>query len=210
MKRLAAGLSLAAALLWSTGVGLAQDSGTQRDQDPQQGYGSQQGYDSQRDNGSPGDYGTQRNRGDWGRDRGRFQRVNLEGRWVAEGRDADFRPDRGDFRGGGMRGMLLPGVIRIDQRPSMVRVTDARHRTLQEILIDRRFDPRDQGRFDSQSLTGSWRGSSLVVQSTGPRGGAITQTFALQDRGRTLVVRTKREGGNAARTVEFTRGYHRA
>ncbi|HYR52107.1 MAG TPA: hypothetical protein VET83_05780 [Candidatus Dormibacteraeota bacterium] len=204
MKRLAAGLSLAAALLWSTGVGLAQDSGTQRDPDSQQGYGSQ------RDHGSPGNYDTQRNRGDWGRERGRFQRVNLEGRWVAEGRDADFRPDRGDFRGGGMRGMLLPGVIRIDQRPSMVRVTDARHRTLQEILINRRFDPRDQGRFDSRSLTGSWRGSSLVVQSTGPRGGAITQTFALQDRGRTLVVRTKREGWNAARTVEFTRVYHRA
>jgi len=204
MKRLAAGLSLAAALLWSTGVGLAQDSGTQRDPDSQQGYGSQ------RDHGSPGNYDTQRNRGDWGRERGRFQRVNLEGRWVAEGRDADSRPDRGDFRGGGMRGMLLPGVIRIDQRPSMVRVTDARHRTLQEILINRRFDPRDQGRFDSQSLMGSWRGSALVVQSTGPRGGAITQTFALQDRGRTLVVRTKREGWNEARTVEFTRVYHRA
>lgn len=209
MKRLAAGLSLAAALLASTyaGVAMAQNYGTQRDNT------------SQRDNASQGDYGTSRDRGSWGRDRNRFQGVNLDGRWVAEGREADFSPDRGDFRGGGMRGMLLPGVISIDQRPSMVRVSDARHRTLQDILIDQRFDPRDQGRFDPrsdqgrfdpQNLSGHWRGSTLVVESTGPRGATITQTFALENRGRTLVVRTKREGWNSARAVEFTKVYHRA
>ena len=170
-----------------------------------QDYGTQRDRFSQRDYGSQGDNGYGWGRGGWGR-----QRVNLEGRWVAEGRDADFRPGRGDFGGGGMRGMLLPGVIRIDQKPRMVQITDARHHTLQEIMIDRRFDPRDQGRFDPQNLSGHWRGSTLVVQSTGPRGASITQTFALENRGRTLVVRTKREGWNAARTVEFTKVYHRA
>ena len=204
MKRLAAGLSLAAALMAFTGVAMAQDYGTQRDR------GSQRDYDSQRDYGSQGDNGNGWDRGSWGRDRGRFQRVNLEGRWVAEGRDADFRPGRGDFGGGGMRAMLLPGFIRIDQMPRMVRVTDARHRLIQEILIDRRFDPRDQGAFDSRNLSGHWRGSTLVVESTGPRGATITQTFALENRGRTLVVHTKREGWNAARTFEFTKVYHRA
>lgn len=82
---------------------------------------------------------------------------------------------------------------------------------LQQILIDGRFDPRGEGRSNrSDYLSGSWRGSTLTVEATGPRGGAITQTFALQNRGRTLVVRTRREGSNSGRTVELTTVYRRA
>ena len=117
--------------------------------------------------------------------------------------------------------MMLPEVIRIDQRPSLVRISDSQNRMLQEILIDRRFDsrnggqagfdPRDRGRSDRHDyLSGRWSGSTLMVESTGLRGGSITQTFALQDRGRSLVVRTRRDGSNSGRTVEFTKVYRRA
>jgi hypothetical protein len=49
----------------------------------------------------------------------------------------------------------------------------------------------------------------LVVERSTPRGGTITQTFALENRGHSLVVRTKREGFGP-RTFEITTTYHRA
>ncbi len=207
MKRRVIGLSMAVALLASTcaGVAMAQDFDTQ------------------------GNYESRQSR-----DRDRFQRKSLDGCWIAEGRDAELGRDRGGFRGGRMRGMVLPGIIEIDQQPGVVRISDARSGMLQEIQVDRRFygregdrsDPRDQGRFDSRaqgrfgrrdeswfdgrSLLGQWRGSALVVESTGSRGGFLSQILALRDRGRTLVVRTRGRSPDSGNAVEFTRVYHRA
>ncbi|HEY2924932.1 MAG TPA: hypothetical protein VGJ98_08205 [Candidatus Eisenbacteria bacterium] len=217
MKRFAAVLALAAALLGSTlaGTALGQDSDAPQDLASPQAFSPTQdgndswAKDSYRDDGSWN--GRDRNGRGWGQ--GRFHLSNLEGRWVADDRSANYRSDRRDFRGRGvMSGMLLPDFIRIDQRPSMVRIADSRNRPLQRIMIGGKFDSRYGNQYGSRPdyLTGRWRGRTLVVEQTGPRGAAITQTFALENRGRTLVVRTSREGFGRRGTIEFSTFYHRA
>ena len=242
MKRLAASLVAAAALLGSNlaGPALGQDTNAlgvvpaPKTFDAQQGWGDRSdqdrsgqdryrgddsNWDSDRSdqNRSRGDdSGWDRNGSSWGSNRDRSDRAILEGRWIADDREADFRSDRGDFRGRGpMRQILLPDRIRIDQKPSMVRIADSKNRALQLIMLGGKFDSRRGDRFDSSPggkrdyLSGRWRGSTLVVERSTPRGATITQTFALENRGRTLVVRTRREGFGP-RTMEITSTYRRA
>ena len=207
MKRLAASLVTAAALLGSSlaGTALGQDTNAQgmfgapKTFDAQQGWGDQRG----------GNSGQDRNGFDWGSNRGRFDKAILEGRWVMDDQAGDFRSDRGDFHGRGpMRQILLPGRIQIDQRPNMVRIADSRNHALQLIMLGGKFDSRYRGdKLDY--VSGRWRGSTLVVERSTQRGATVTQTFALENRGRTLVVRTRREGFGP-RTMEITSTYRRA
>ncbi len=178
MKRIATGLALAAALLGSTVAGTALA----------QSYNPQRGQDDS-----------------W---RQRNARTSIEGRWVADNRSTDTGRDRGDFRGrAGMGGTILPEFIRIDQQPSLVRISDRRNHTLQEILVGGRFGQRVRPDAD---LLGHWRGTTLVVEQTGRRGATITQSFSLEDRGRKLVVHTRREGRGPRGTMEFSTIYRRA
>jgi hypothetical protein len=147
-------------------------------------------------------------RGGWDRDhdRGgwndRFRAMTLEGRWVADDRNADFD----GFRGRGpMNGLKLPDVFTIDQRPNMVTIANRRNRTIQVVMLGGKFDRWNRGDRPDY-LNGRLYGSTLVVEHPTPRG-TVTQSFALQDRGHTLVVTTRREG---FRTMEFTTTYHRA
>ena len=59
-------------------------------------------------------------------------------------------------------------------------------------------------------LIGRWHGSKLEVERDGPRGTTIIQTFSLDNRGRTLVIHTRREGGWSRPVAEFTSIYRRA
>ena len=216
MKRLAASLVTAAALLGSSlaGTALGQDTNAQGMFGAPKTFDAQQGWGDRSDNDqwdqAQWDWdrsGQDRNGSNWGSTRGRF--APLEGRWIMDDRAADFRSDRGDFRGRGpMRQILLPGRIQIDQRPNMVRIADSRNHALQLIMLGGKFDSRYRGdRLDY--VSGRWHGSTLVVERSTQRGATITQTFALENRGRTLVVRTRREGFGP-RTMEITSTYRRA
>ena len=237
MKRLAASLVAAAALLGSTlaGTALGQDTDAQGALNAPQAFNAQKGWDDQSDqaryrgedsgwdqNGSS--RGSDRNDSNWGSNRGRFDKAILEGRWVTDDRAFDNRSDRGAFRGRGpMRETLLPDFIRIDQKPSMVRIADSKNHALQLIMVGGKFDSRYGDKSDSRNgseadyrhggkadyLSGRWRGSTLIVERSTRRGGTITQTFALENRGRTLVVRTRHEG-YGPRTMEITSTYRRA
>jgi hypothetical protein len=211
MKRLTASLVAAAALLGSTlaGTALAEDSNVQGALGASRAFNAQQGWNDRSDQDRYGrDSDWDRNEPNWGSDRGRFDNTILKGRWVADHRAADFRSDRGVFRGNGpMREILLPDFIRIDQKPSMVRIADSRNHALQQIMLGGKFNSRQRGKADY--LLGRWRGSTLVVEHSMSRGATITQTFALENRGRTLVVKTRREGFGP-RTMEVTSTYRRA
>jgi hypothetical protein len=212
MKRLAASLVATAALLGSTlaGTALGQDTNAQGALAAPQAFNAQQDWNdrSDQDRFRGEDSGRDRNGSNRGSDRGRFDGTVLEGRWVADDRAAGFRSDRGTLRGRGpMREMLLPDRIRIDQKPSMVRIADSKNHALQLIMLGGKFDSRRGDKADY--LSGRWRGSMLVVERSMQRGATITQTFALENRGRTLVVRTRREGFGP-RTMEITSTYRRA
>src|SRR6266853_6418433 len=140
MKRFAASLVAAAALLGSTlaGTALGQDTNEQGAFRAPKTFDAQQGWNDQSNQGRyrGQNSGQDRNGSTWGSNRGRFDSSALQGRWVADNRAADFRSNRGDFRGHGpMRGILLPDFIRIDQKPSMVRIADSRNNALQLIML---------------------------------------------------------------------------
>jgi len=154
------------------------------------------GVASAQDFGGPPNAGSRFGYRDQGR--GSFARTNLEGRWReqgAYGRDQAFGPGR-----------LLPSVLQIDQSRGQVRIADFRGNTLQTILVG----GRQRWAEDSDIVTGQWRGKTLEVQRTTPRGAHMTQTFSVQDRGRTLVIHTRIENGRVGRNMEFDRFYHRA
>jgi len=162
--------------------------------------------------GRGGDFGRNHEGRDWGSQRERFRAMDLDGRWVSDDRDANAGWDRNDFRGRGpMKGVRLPDVIRIDQQPSRVKIADGGNHLLQLVLLGGKFDSRNFGDRPDY-LTGSWNGRMLVVEHPMPRG-TVTQIFALQNHGTTLVVKTRREGfggGFGSRTMEVTTTYHRA
>jgi hypothetical protein len=158
--------------------------------------------------GRGGDFGQNHDGTGWNSQRERFRAMDLDGRWVADGRDGNAGWDRSDFRGRGpMKGVRLPDVIRIDQQPSRVKIADGGNHLLQLVMLGGKFDSRHGGDRPDY-LTGSWNGRTLVVQHPMPRGD-VTQTFALVNRGTTLVVKTRREGFGP-RTMEVTTTYHRA
>ena len=204
-------LTAAAALLISPlgGTALAQDFEAQAQTFvQQQQYG--RGGDYEHRGGGSGGWGD--DRGGWGDDRGgwgdRFRAMTLEGRWVSDDRDADFGWNGGGFRGRGpMGGVQLPYVINIDQRPNMVTIANRRNRTIQVIMLGGKFDRWNRGDRPDY-LNGRLYGSTLVVEHPMPHG-TVMQSFAFQDRGHTLVVKTRREGFGP-RTMEFTTTYHRA
>ncbi|HEY3155299.1 MAG TPA: hypothetical protein VGK76_01560 [Candidatus Eisenbacteria bacterium] len=222
-RRIAVGLALALALLGSTVVGTATaqapDPRPDAVSDPRQNaadeswraddQGDAAGSWDKRDNGRDQGYDTRDQRNSWDRGNGWGQRAvaDFQGRWVSVGRPVDSRPEPRDFRGRGSQGGFLPGYLRISQRPGMLRIADYDNRTLQQIMIANRYRSPNDGR---GYLTGRWRGSKLEVERDGPRGSTIIQTFSIENRGRTLVVRTRQEGGRSRPVAEFTSTYRRA
>ena len=191
MKRMNLVLAAVAALLGSTLTGTASA----------QQAGSFQG-------GAPV-FEAQYGRGGFDHDgfgHGGFRARTLEGRWILDDRDANFGNGQGNRGRGPMAELQLPARINIDQQPNMVKVMDARNRSLEVILLGGKFGRRNHGN-DPDYVVGNWNGSTLTVLHQGPRGATITQTFALQNRGRTLVVKTSRGGFNGREIVST---YHRA
>jgi hypothetical protein len=220
-RRIAVGLALALALLGSTvaGTAMAQAPDPRPDaaSDPRQNAtdeswraDDQGDAAGRRDNGRDQDYDTRDQRNNWDRGNGWGQRTvaDFQGRWVSVGRPVDSRPEPRDFRGRGPSQQgFLPGYLRISQRPGMLRIADYDNRTLQQIIIANKYRSRDNG---GGYLIGRWRGSKLEVERDGPRGSTIIQTFSVENRGRTLVVRTRQEGGRSRWVGEFTSTYRRA
>jgi hypothetical protein len=189
MKRLLLSLAAAVALLGPslTGTALAQDIGLQ---------GDRPGWNSDRGRG-------------FGSDHGRFDKMDLEGRWVLDNQDSEMRFGRGGR--GAMRETLLPNMILIDQKPNMLRIADQGSHLLQTIMLGDKFDLRYGGDRPSYFI-GRWSGSTLVVQHSMPKGVTVTQTFALRNHGQSLVVRTVRTRREflGPKTTEFTTTYRRA
>jgi predicted component of type VI protein secretion system len=60
-----------------------------------------------------------------------------------------------------------------------------------------------------QRLTGVWKGDQLVVQRSGGRSRAMTETITLEEDGHTLKIDTKIESGGSMPSREFKRVYQR-
>lgn len=56
-------------------------------------------------------------------------------------------------------------------------------------------------------LSGEWKGDTLVVQHQSQRGGKVTETIRLEEKGRLLVIRTKFAGSGDMPAREIKRAY---
>jgi len=188
MKRtIAVGLALAVALLGQVAPSMAQDYG--RDYN--------RGDNSRGDYNNRGDY----NQGRWGN--GTIGLDDLEGRWVAR-RGGYGLPSANRYGSSVMNAGLPPRMV-IDQQRNVIRVENFRGQVLQQIVLgDRR------GAYRGGYVFGQWRDNKLMTVRTGDYNTRIIQTFALANRGRTLMVTTRQDGPGTRHDVEFTNVYQRA
>ncbi len=139
----------------------------------------------------------------WG-DRDRADAIDLEGRWIAK-RGFGVPSYAYSPEGTSLRAAALPPRMVIDQRRNVIRVENFRGRVLQQIVIG---DLRGANR--GGYIVGQWRDSKLLTVRSGIQDTRIIQTFALANRGRTLVVHTRQDGRGTRHDVEFTNVYQRA
>jgi len=138
----------------------------------------------------------------WG-DRNHYDETDLEGRWISK--QGYNLPPRA--RGGtGLQAVLPPRLV-IDQRRNVIRVENFKGRVLQEIVVG---GERHRGSYRGDAIVGQWRDSKLLTVRNGIHDTRVVQTFALANRGRTLVVTTRQDGMGTRHDVEFTTVYQRA
>jgi hypothetical protein len=113
--------------------------------------------------------------------------------------------------GGGAepRPARLPELIHMTQTESVVSIEDSTGTVLQEITTLGGAPDTLAHAPNAQVSSGQWKGSQLVVERANPRGGKITQTVSLEDKGKLLVIRTKIEGSGDMPGREFKRAYAR-
>ncbi len=116
--------------------------------------------------------------------------------------------DRPEGQGGapGGRMMRMPDLVRIEEGEAFVRLADSTGTAIEEIAT--RGEDADTTSLPPEvpRLIGQWKGDRLEVKHDNGRGGKITETYSLEDKGRTLVLKTKVEG---RRTFEFKRVYQK-
>ncbi len=121
----------------------------------------------------------------------------------------DGRPGQGGWgnrprRGAGMR-LRLPETFRIEQTATLIRIADSTGTVLQEITTGKPGAAAEE----APRVSGHWKDERLAVQRSGPRGGTLTETYSLEDGGRTLVIRTQIEPGGDRPGRELKRVYRR-
>jgi hypothetical protein len=124
------------------------------------------------------------------------------GGWGGGGGD---RPEESGGTPGG-RMARLPDLVRIEEGATYVRLADSTGTAIEEIAT--LGDDADTTSLPPEvpRLIGQWKGDRLEVKHDNGRGGKITETYSLEDKGRALVLKTKVE---ARRTFEFKRVYQK-
>jgi len=110
--------------------------------------------------------------------------------------------------GGGMR-RGLPRFLRIAPVDVGLSIADSAGTVVQEIALRPESGDADGSGDGPPVLPGQWKGDRLEVKRTTPRG-TMTQTFALSDKGQSLVVSTKVEPSGGRPGFENKRVYRRA
>jgi hypothetical protein len=103
----------------------------------------------------------------------------------------------------------LPRFLRIAPVDIGLSIADSAGTVVQEIAL--RPLTGDEGGTESQApvVAGKWKGDKLEVERADPRG-TMTQSFALSDKGQSLVVSTKVEPADGRPAFETKRVYRRA
>ena len=121
-------------------------------------------------------------------------------------------PEGGPPREDGDRGMRRPGLppyMKISSTTEVIAIADSAGATVQQITL--KDLPADTPAISKSAphVPGVWKNDKLTVTRTNSRGVKVTETFSLEDKGQTLVVKTKMEPPDG-QGFEFKRVYRRA
>jgi hypothetical protein len=119
-----------------------------------------------------------------------------------EARDAGARP-------GGARPVRYPDLLHVTQTGTIVSIEDSTGAVLQEITMLGGAKDTLAHAPGAQVVAGAWKDGALEITRPGPRGGSITQTLSLGDKGASLVVLTRIALGADEPPREFKRVYQR-
>jgi hypothetical protein len=109
----------------------------------------------------------------------------------------------------GPRGARLPDLMHVTQTGSIVSFEDTTGAVVQEITtIGAQKDTLAHSP-GAQVLNGEWKGDELVIERQGPRGGKVTQTITLEDKGKSLVIHMKMAGNGDMPARDLKRVYRR-
>ena len=98
----------------------------------------------------------------------------------------------------------LPATIRIVQSAGSVTLEDSLGTAVEAIFIDGVAATQGDLAASVPRYPGQWKGDRLEVKHTDDRGTKITEVYTLEDKGRSLELKTKVEG---RRTFEMKRTY---
>ena len=152
-------------------------------------------------------------RGGWGR--GGMGGGMGGGGWVppreggpreAGGGEPHERPPGGDVS---RRPVRYPDLMHVTQTASIVSFEDSSGVVLQEITTIGAVPDTMVHAPGAQVVSGEWKGDRLQVSREGQRGGRITSTYRLEDKGARLVIETKMEGSGDLPSRQFKRVYER-
>jgi hypothetical protein len=96
-------------------------------------------------------------------------------------------------------------VLHIEQDSAFVQLADTTGTLLEEIAVDSSAVDTSVRARSAQKYSGHWRDGRLEVRHASWLGRMVTDTFELQDDGRTLVVHTKMDADERSPAVEFKR-----
>jgi len=107
------------------------------------------------------------------------------------------------------RPVRLPDLMHITQTDEIVSFEDSTGVVLREITVLGGAKDTLSHAPGAAVLSGEWKGDTLVVEHQGSRGGKVTETIRLEEKGNLLVIRTKFEGSGDMPARESKRAYAR-
>jgi hypothetical protein len=120
------------------------------------------------------------------------------------GAQSDEAPRRG-------RPVRLPERFKIQQDAGTLTIADSTGAPLEEIAIGRKVEEPPEGMGDPKAVptfSGSWNKGKLEIVRSGSRG-SMKQSFALEEDGKDLVIRTSVAARDSQPSREFKRVYRR-
>src|SRR4051812_6850529 len=117
----------------------------------------------------------------------------------------------GHHGGGGSRPARLPERFRIRQDADMLTIADSTRAPGEEIVIGHKVEQPPEGMGDANvvpKFAGAWNKGKLEIVRSGPRG-SMKQSFALEEDGKELVIRSSLPARESRPARDIKRVYRR-
>ena len=102
----------------------------------------------------------------------------------------------------------LPDLMHVTMTPTLVSFEDSSGAVLQEVATVSAAADTFARAPGAMHMAGEWKGDKLVIEREGPRG-KVTETISIEDKGATLVLKTKMAASGDMPAREFKRVYRK-